>query len=199
MATSENSSFTSLTGQFLISEADLEDPNFRCSVILMISHDPTGAFGLVVNRPSSSVFRDIFPQFEDHPAGDIPLFVGGPVQREYLFLIEHGLDLHPEGTMQITKDIYFVPNVGPVLEYIHESWADLPPDGRPLLRFCAGYSGWGPGQVETELAMESWVTHTASTEIIFRTKPEKGWRRVLQQKGGIYWIMGETGAKPSMN
>lgn len=195
----DSPSFTSLAGQFLISESDLMDPNFYCTVVLMVSHDPSGAFGLVINRPSTAAIEDIFPQFENHPAGHIPVFIGGPVEQEYLFLVQHGLELLPEGSILITDDIYFVPNVRPVLDYIHESWASLPHDRRPLLRFFAGYSGWGAGQVETELSLESWVTHQASSDIIFNPKPESGWRKALQKKGGLYWIMGETGSKPSMN
>lgn len=127
----DSPSFTSLAGQFLISESDLMDPNFYCTVVLMISHDPSGAFGLVINRPSTAAIEDIFPQFENHPAGHIPVFIGGPVEQEYLFLVQHGLELLPEGSILITDDIYFVPNVRPVLDYIHESWASLPHDRRP--------------------------------------------------------------------
>ncbi|MGI9256980.1 MAG: YqgE/AlgH family protein [Salinispira sp.] len=201
-----HSSSANLVGKFLISESDLQDPNFQFTVILMIYHDSDGALGFVLNRPSTAGMGDIFPQFENHPASRIPIFIGGPLQQEYLFLIQRGLDANafpagalPGGSVEITGNIYFVPNVQPVLDYLHDSWPHLPYDERPELRFFAGYSGWDSGQVEMELASESWVTHEASSEIIFNPNPENAWRKALQKKGGLYWIMGETGSKPSMN
>ena len=199
---SESPSFTSLTGQFLISESHLIDPNFQFTVILIVSHDTEGALGLVVNKPSSSALGDVFPeQFGDHCASHIPIFIGGPVQQEYLFLVEQGLaeSQQPEGSLLVTDSVYFVPNVRPVLEYIQDSWDDIPHDMRPSLRFFAGYSGWGSGQLEAELSQDSWVVHSASSDIIFNTHPENGWRDALRKKGGVYWVMGETGSKPSMN
>jgi putative transcriptional regulator len=191
-----------LAGQFLISEAELRDPNFQFTVVIMVNHDDSGALGLVVNRPSNSTLGDVFPdQFAEHSASHIPLFVGGPVQQEYIFLIQQGLseNLRSNGAIRIRGNIYFEPDVRPVLDFIHERWDDLPYDHRPNLRFFAGYSGWAPGQLEQELDAKAWVTHPASGDIIFTSNPAEGWRNALRKKGGIFWIMGETGSKPSMN
>jgi putative transcriptional regulator len=196
------SSANNLTGQFLISEAELRDPNFQFTVVIVVNHDDTGALGMVINRPSNSTLGDIFPeQFLDHSASHIPLFVGGPVQQEYIFLIQQGLseDLRSEGAIRIHGNIYFEPDVRPVLDYIRDQWDELPYDHRPKLRFFAGYSGWAPGQLEEEISAEAWVTHPASGDIIFDPNPAQGWRNALRKKGGIFWIMGETGSKPSMN
>lgn len=191
-----------LTGQFLISEAELLDPNFQFTVVLIVNHDSTGALGMVVNRPSNSTLGDVFPeQFAEHSASHIPLFIGGPVQQEYIFLVQQGLpeNLRSDGSILINSNIYFEPDVRPVLDFLHERWDEIPYNKRPNLRFFAGYSGWAPGQLEEELDHKSWVTHPSSGDIIFNPNPEEGWRKALKKKGGVYWIMGETGSKPSMN
>ncbi|AHC16287.1 YqgE/AlgH family protein [Salinispira pacifica] len=191
-----------LGGKFIISEAELTDPNFQFTVVLIISHDSAGALGLVVNRPSNSTLGDLFPeQFGDHSASHIPIFVGGPVQQEYIFLVQQGLpeDYRSEAAILIHDNIYFEPDVRPVLQFIHDSWDDLPYTHRPKLRFFAGYSGWANGQLEAELDQKAWVTQPSSSDIIFSPNPEVGWRDALKKKGGLYWIMGETGSKPSMN
>ena len=62
-----------------------------------------------------------------------------------------------------------------------------------------GYSGWGPGQVESELKAEAWVILKATSEIVFHSDPEKGWADALARKGPLYRIILQTGFKPSMN
>src|SRR5512136_2453845 len=84
-----------LGGSFLVSEIALMDPNFRQTVVLMISHDDNGAFGLVVNRPSPFTLGDVVEGLDDTPAGSIPVFVGGPVQQEILFLLHAEFPGHP--------------------------------------------------------------------------------------------------------
>ncbi len=193
---------SNLTGYFLISEAELQDPNFQFTVVMMVSHDKGGALGLVINRPSNSTLGDIFPeQFEGHSASHIPLFIGGPVQQEYIFLLQEGLPeyLRSQAAISVCETIYFEPDVRPVLEFIEQSWNDLPYDKRPRLRFFAGYSGWSPRQLESELKESVWVTDPASADIAFNPNPAAGWRDALRKKGGLYWIMGETGSKPSLN
>ena len=76
---------TFLGGNFLVSEIALVDPNFRQTVVLMVSHDDNGAFGLVVNRPSPFTLGDVIDGMEDCAARSIPVFIGGPVQQEILF------------------------------------------------------------------------------------------------------------------
>ncbi len=199
---SSEKKYKNLGGYFLISEAELQDPNFQFTVVLIVNHDDSGALGLVINRPSNSTLGDVFPeQFSEHSASHIPLFVGGPVQQEYIFLVQQGLpeSYRSDGAIRIKDNIYFEPDVRPVLNFISERWDDLPYHQRPSLRFFAGYSGWAPEQLEQELHLKAWVTHPSSGDIIFNDNPEEGWRKALKKKGGIYWVMGETGSKPSLN
>lgn len=192
----------SWSGYFLISGMELRDPNFQFTVVCVVNHDESGALGFVVNRPSNSTLGDLFPEeFEDTSGSHIPIFVGGPVQQEYLFLLQQGLpaDARSKASVLISGNMYFEPDVRLALEFLKDRWNDLPYDKRPKLRFFAGYSGWAPGQLETEIQDQAWVTNPISSDIVFDANPAEGWRKALKKKGGIYWIMGETGSKPSMN
>ena len=197
----EKSSFNFLKGYFLISEADLMDPNFYRTVVLMVEHNSEGAFGLVVNRKSQATLSDIVEGFEETPAGLIPVYLGGPVQQEYLFTLHSGIPgyMASEHAAEPVGGVLFEPVTNSLVSYLETEWPAIPPDEWPKIHVFAGYSGWGPGQLERELKEKSWVTHKASPDIVFYSNPEKGWAEALGKKGGLYKIIGETGFKPSMN
>jgi putative transcriptional regulator len=189
--------FTALTGCFLIAETDLGDPNFVETVVLIISHDSEGAFGLVVNRKSDVSLGDAAPKYHDSALAGLPLYIGGPVEQEYLFTIHSGL---PSGfgsnfAHEVVKGVIFEPNFAELERFILNETDKSPPQ----LRLFAGYSGWGPGQLEGEMSAGSWVTIPAEAEMVFSSNPAAGWKAALRKKGGVYWVAAETGYKPSLN
>ena len=190
-----------LAGFFLVSEIALGDPNFRNTVVLMISHDSSGAFGLVVNRPSPFTLGDLIDGLEGTPAAKIPVYVGGPVQQEVLFLLHSGL---PAGTVDDEPDepipgVFSQPATRGVVEYLREDWSSAAESDRPEIRVYAGYSGWGPGQVEGELKADTWVVIPATREIVFGADAAGAWADAFARKGPLYQIILQTGFKPSMN
>jgi putative transcriptional regulator len=189
-----------LSGHFLVSEISLADPNFRRSVVLMILHDENGAFGLVVNHPSPFTLGDLVSGMEGTPAAAIPVFVGGPVQREVLSVLRADLPgfTNPDGEQPV-EGVISEPATQSLIDYLVNVWSALPEEGRPALRLYAGYSGWGPGQVEGELRTESWVVVKATKEMIFRVDPAGAWEDAFAGKGPLYKIILQTGFKPSMN
>jgi putative transcriptional regulator len=195
------SSPSDLSGHFLISEINLTDPNFFRSVILMITHDTEGAFGLVVNRPSKFTLGELVEGVEDTPAAGIPVYVGGPVQQELLFVLHAEFPdfSDSEAGERPVDGVVFEPATRPLLTYLKEQWSELSEHERPTVRLYAGYAGWGPGQVETELRAESWVVLKAAFGIIFHPNPEQGWADAIVEKGPLYKIILQTGFKPSMN
>ena len=188
-----------LDGYFLVSEIALMDPNFRRTVVLMITHDDNGAFGLVVNRPSPFTLGDLVDGMEGSPAASIPVFVGGPVQQDVLFLLHAAFPGHPGDADQPVEGVLSEPATRSMIGYLKEAWSDLPEEERPAVRVYAGYSGWGPGQVEGELKTESWLVLKATKEIIFRTGAAGAWADAFARKGPLYQIILQTGFKPSMN
>jgi putative transcriptional regulator len=190
-----------LNGYFLISEFDLLDPNFYRSVILMIAHDDEGAFGLVVNRPSRLTLGEVIEGVEDTPAASIPVFIGGPVQQNALFVLHMSREREGEtsGLKKPLDGITFEPATRSLIDYLTGEWAALPETERPVVRIYAGYSGWGPGQLEGELKRESWVVLKATEQVVFDPDPQATWEQALAKKGPLYQIILQTGFKPSMN
>lgn len=190
-----------LEGYFLISEVELMDPNFYRTVVLLVKHDGEGAFGLVVNRRSNVTLQEVLEGFEDGPAKDLPIHVGGPVQQEYLFALHSGFpdQLESEHSSAPAEGVVFEPVTESVVDYLKTTWSMIPEADRPRIHLFAGYSGWGAGQLENELQAGAWVVLPASSDIVFYPDPSEGWRQALSRKGAFYKIVAETGFKPSMN
>jgi putative transcriptional regulator len=190
-----------LNGHFLVSEIALADPNFRRTVVLMITHTEEGAFGLVVNRPSPFTLGDVVEGLDESPAAGIPVFVGGPVQQNVLFLLHAPFPERPdtEGMEEPVEGVFSEPATLAALDYLKSEWSGMPEEDRPAVRVYAGYSGWGPGQVEDELRADAWVVVRATQEIIFRPDAAGAWEDAFAGKGPLYQIILQTGFKPSMN
>jgi len=178
----------SLRGQLLISSGGLFDPNFRHTVVLIGEHNRDGALGVVLNRatnvPVSEAVPDLVPLV---PPGE-PLYEGGPVQPTSPVLLADFVDPG-------LADLLVFDRVGFLV-------GDLPDgiDQRIVrARVYAGYSGWGPGQLEAELAADSWIVDPARVEDVFTTQPELLWSQVLKRKGPEYQRLSRMPFDPSMN
>jgi len=194
-----------LGGCFLVSDFDLVDPNFHRTVVLMIDHDEEGAFGLVVNRPSPFTLGEVVEGMGDSPASTIPVYVGGPVQQDALFVLHEerpadaaGAD-EAEAAEQPVEGVAFEPATQSLMDWLKGEWGELPEAERPAVRFYVGYSGWASGQLEGELEADAWVVLRATREIVFHPDPQKAWAEALARTGPLYQIILQTGFKPSMN
>ena len=190
-----------LKGHFLISEVGLDEPNFRRTVVLIISHDAESAFGLVVNRRLDVTLGEVLPDFKDTPAESLAVYQGGPVQPQYLVSMHSGLpqDLHSEGADSPVQHVVFEPDFGVLKDYLLGEWGEMAETDRPPVRLYAGYAGWAPQQLEGELLRGAWVVRPATAKHIFNPNPDEGWREALGELGGMHKIVAETGFKPSMN
>lgn len=189
-----------LGGYLLVSDITLTDPNFYRSVVLMITHDDNGAFGLVVNHPSKFTLGELAEGMGDSAASTIPIYVGGPLQQEILFILhsEFTGEADSEHRERPAEGVVFEPVTQTVVDFLKTEWSPLPED-RPMVRLYAGYAGWGPGQVEGELKADAWVVLRATPEIVFHPNPADGWADAFGRKGPLYQIILQTGFKPSMN
>jgi putative transcriptional regulator len=177
----------SLRGKLLVSSPSLVDPNFRKTVVLVAHHDDDGAMGLVLSRPSDVVASEVVPTLTGIPGSDEPVFVGGPVQPESFMALAEFVDLS-QAAAPIMGDLGFMP-------------ADADPEELPIkrLRLFAGYSGWGEGQLEGELAEGSWIVVDAIAEDAFAGDPDELWRSVLHRKGGPFALMENMPFDPGLN
>jgi putative transcriptional regulator len=177
----------SLAGWLLVSSPALMDPSFRRTVVLMTHHDEDGAVGLVLSRPSELRIAEAVPELGDLPYVEEVVSVGGPVQPGAVVVLVE-LDPLEEDTEPIVGNVAYLP-------------PDRAPDELPLLRarVFAGYSGWGPGQLEGELAEPSWIVVQAEPDDVFATDPDRLWRSVLERKGGTFSLIASMPYDPRMN
>ena len=179
----------SLRGQLLVAAPALLDPNFRRTVVLIGEHGDEGAMGVVLNRPSGVSVAEAIEPLVELVGGDEIVFVGGPVQPEAIVVL--GEFEQPERAASLVLgEIGFLP--GEI-----ESGADVGPLGRT--RVFAGYAGWGPGQLEGELAESSWIVEPALAEDVFADNPDALWSDVLRRKGGAYAVLSLMPPDPSLN
>lgn len=176
------------TGRLLVATPSLVDPNFTESVVLIIEHGDEGAFGLVINRPSPVPVRETLPRWASDVSEPEVFFAGGPVDPDGVL----GLALVPSDA----DEHLLAARIGRIgLVDVSRDPADV----REVvggLRLFAGHSGWGPGQLEAEIATGSWFVIDGAPDDAFSRDPEDLWRRVLARQGGVF---STVTADPSSN
>jgi putative transcriptional regulator len=178
----------SLRGSLLISSGGLYDPNFRHTVVLVGEHSAEGALGVVLNRALDVTVRESLPVLSGLVAPAAPLFQGGPVQPTSPVLLAELA--RPE-----LADLLVFGSVGFLI-------GEISSDVEPHIlraRVFAGYSGWGPGQLEAEMEHDSWIIEPAREDDVFTEAPDLLWSRVLERKGGDYRRLSRMPYDPSMN
>ena len=164
-----------LQGQLLLDSGQLGGSFFQRSVVLICKHDAEGAFGLVLNRSLGKTAGELIVANLPDQLKESPLFLGGPVQPGALSYL-HTDSFIPEADV--------LPNLalGHSLDDLVEIGESFSPAKK--VRLFAGYAGWSPGQLESEMKRKSWLTFPASLELVFETPPDQLWQKVLHSKGG---------------
>jgi len=179
----------SLRGQLIVAGPDLFDLNFRRTVVLIASHGEEGAMGVVLNRRSEYAVADAIPELQDLVDPGEHVCVGGPVQPSGVVVLAEFDDLSAAATT-VMGDIGFVA--------ASADMGDLSAVTRRV-RVFAGISGWGAGQLDSELERDDWIIEPARREDIFDTDPEDLWSEVLERKGGQYALVARMPLDPSLN
>ncbi len=166
---------------FVAAMPQLDDPNFQRSVVFLLASDERGAFGIVINRPSAISLAQLCEGQEVDYRGpnDLPLMIGGPVETDSHLLVLHG-DAPLFGPAD-GNEVVVAPGVYVVTA--REGLERLARSGTSRMRCFAGYSGWGPGQLEGELAEGSWVPLTVDPKLLFAADPDDVWERALRESG----------------
>jgi putative transcriptional regulator len=161
-----------LQGQFLIAMPGMLDPNFNETVAFIFKHDENGAIGIVVNRPSDMTLGEVCEQLEFETNlgadSDQPVMSGGPVQPEAGFVL-HQSDRSFDSTIDPGAPIKVTVSRD-VLEAIARG------DGPKPSLVALGYAGWAAGQLEAEIAANTWLHVPADPVILFATPFENRWR-----------------------
>lgn len=168
-----------LRHQLLIAMPAMADPNFDRAVVYICDHSERGALGLVINRPTdlslSTLFDRIDLKLEIAPWKDTPVFFGGPVQTERGFVL-HLAPSSYSSTLPVTPEISLTTSKD-VLEAVAQG------SGPPKMLVTLGYSGWGAGQLEGEIAANAWLTVAANPQILFDTPADERYGAALKLLG----------------
>jgi putative transcriptional regulator len=181
-----------LKGKLLVAAPRLADPNFTRSVVLLLAHSSDGAVGLVLNRPTTTLVGSPLPEWQDLASAPAVVFVGGPVS-------EGSICLAQVKTEVSVPDAGYLPLQGSLGTVDLEADPAVVAPWLERLRIFAGYAGWGPGQLEDEIAAGAWWVVDASEEDTFSTEPEVLWKRVLRRQGGLLAVASAYPADPSLN
>lgn len=171
-----------LTGKILIAMPGMADPRFRRSVVLICAHSDEGAMGLVLNRPLPEIdFGDLLEQLDidaDEDLRPIEVRFGGPVEPGRGFVLhnvpEHGDD--PEGQLRIGQALAMT-TTREILEDLARG------EGPESAVLALGYTGWGPGQLESEMLQNGWLTGERADALIFDLSHDDKWQRALRAQG----------------
>lgn len=170
---------TSLAGQLLVAAPKMTDPRFSETVIFMIDHNAGGAMGLVVNRAlGTGQLKTLLEGFgveSDTASGSVRLHYGGPVETSRGFVL-HSTDYTGPST-RVLNDGVAVSTGRDILNAIGEG------KGPRVKRFILGYAGWGPGQLESEMARDDWLTAPAHSSLVFEEDLDDAWRKAVDSGG----------------
>ncbi|MGW7084036.1 YqgE/AlgH family protein [Streptomyces sp. NPDC054871] len=191
---------SSLTGRLLVATPALADPNFDRAVVLLLDHDEEGSLGVVLNRPTPVDVADILEGWGDLAGAPGVVFQGGPVSLDSAL----GVAVIPGEDAPAPR-----PGRGEPIGWrrVHGAIGlvdlDTPPEllapALGSLRIFAGYAGWGPGQLEDELAEGAWYVVESEPGDVSSPDPERLWRAVLRRQRSELAMVATYPDDPSLN
>lgn len=170
------------TGQILLSEPFMADPNFKRSAVLICDHGMDGTVGFVMNKPLE---MSIDALIADFPTFDSEVFFGGPVQTDTIHYVHCKGDILND-SIKVVDGVYWGGDFEQLKMLVTQQLI-LPKD----IRFFVGYSGWGQGQLAEEMRLGSWVTAEMNTNYLFKESPDELWQQIMRNKGSIYTVIAQ--------
>lgn len=157
----------------IVARPGLADPNFSEAVVL-VTHSPAGeTIGVVLNRPTPLRFVDIAPEFPHAAQYRGPVYEGGPVLKRVIVALFRAAAPPGAPAFRVLPDIFLSmhpQNINALLER-----------PQPRSRFFAGFSGWAPGQLESEIADARWHVLPVSEDLLFRDDTSGLWRELVDR------------------
>jgi putative transcriptional regulator len=171
-------------GVLLIASAEIQDPRFHHTVVLLLRHDGTGAFGIVINNPlgqrplaallSESGGTDKKESQDSAIEGTIRVFLGGPVQPQLGFVI-HSSDYRRPETLVVGDQLAMTASPEVLRDISHHQ-------GPVKSLFALGYAGWGAGQLDAEIAHHHWFIAPADPDLVFDAERDTVWDKALARR-----------------
>lgn len=165
--------YTSLRDHFLIAMPTMTDPQFAHSVIYVCEHSPEGAMGIVINVPLNIHLGDVLQNMniktDDEKVSQTPVLAGGPIQQERGFVIHRGHGEKWESSLALTKNISITTSKDILMAIANHK-------GPKDMIIALGYAGWDSGQLEREIAQNTWLCGPADPQVLFDIPAENRWR-----------------------
>ena len=180
----------SLRNHFLLAMPSLAEGIFSHSITYICEHGESGAMGIVINQPLELTVAEIFDHLQIKALKDfdeVPVLAGGPVQIDHGFVLHRAMNTEWEASIKVTDEITLTTSRD-VLRAIANG------SGPEEHLIALGYAGWSPGQLEQELAQNSWLTLPADSDILFATPCEQRLGAAAAQLGvDMNLISGQAG------
>ncbi len=171
---------SNLQNCFLVAMPALNDTFFYRSVVYLCEHDQNGAMGLIINRPTKVMLEELLSHLKIENDSDYikstPVLFGGPVQKGQGMVIHDQADAGWKSSLQLTDNIFLTTSTD-ILEAIGTE------QGPEHALVTLGYAGWGAGQLEQELADNSWLTVPANQDLLFDTPADERWQAAARLLG----------------
>ncbi len=185
-----------LVGRLLVANPRLADPNFDRSIVLVLAHGDEGALGVILNRPSDTAVAEALPGWEEVASAPATVFVGGPVQQTTVIALAQSTGPVATSTDPDTGWASVAGDVGTID-------LDLGPDEAAQrvagLRVFAGYAGWGPEQLESEIAAGGWFVVDGEPGDGLTSDPASLWKQVLRRQRSDLALVAAYPDDPDMN
>jgi putative transcriptional regulator len=180
-------------GTFLVASPLLRDPNFDHTVVLMCEHEAGGSWGLVLNRRTHLTFGELLDDLPFPGSSQGPVHWGGPCETTRMQIL-HRLRRDVSATLEVLPGVH--------LGLEHEQFREIAAESRQpgeALQAYVGHAGWGAGQLDAEMQTGSWITCSGDPRIVFDTRPEVMWERVLRSLGPDYTRLTWVPVDPRVN
>lgn len=168
-------------GMLLIASPKLQDPNFVRSVVLLLDYDQEGALGVVINRPTEFNLEQILPEVDALRGKAHVVYLGGPVDRQRLLLLLRS-DSEPENSTRVFSDLHMSGS----LETLENAAENATTTAE--FRAFAGYAGWGPRQLDSEISRGDWKLQQGTTDIVMRPDVSGMWDE-LNRSSNELWVL----------
>ena len=185
----------SLQGSFLIAADQLRDPTFYRSVVLMLEHTPENAMGLIVNRPTGTTIGNALAQHDPVNGIDAPVFCGGPVEQNALFVLHNCVALGKQD-QEIVPGLFLAGSEGSFDAVVRKK---AQPDRDILFRLISGYAGWGAGQLESELVRGDWRVSPAPEGMLLEEDPYSLWEVCMRRLNCVTRLLPHNVRNPEWN
>jgi putative transcriptional regulator len=157
-----------LTAILLVARAELPDPNFAESVVLVMNNLADGPVGVIINRPTATAVAELFPEVKRLAHVQDKVYFGGPVDFGAVWFLFRAAK-PPAQAVQVLDGVYLSGDRDVLLRLLDR---ERPMEG---LRIFIGHSGWAPGQLEAEIARGDWTLQRAESDAVFKPKTEHPW------------------------